>query len=422
MSEITEVKYKILYSGYNAEEEAKKSFSSEPKIGGVMTITVDPLDKRYLIAKWSFSVRNPQNFQSVASTEDEFTEIYDINDPEELLLMAEDTLYEVEDEVRALSKFNSFIFKSETFSFEKISEEKEPEPTPEEPPETDVDPEVENTTSFPMYVLEDGNVISIKRMGPQKQAIATKEGAITFEFAPFLNSAPNIDLANEAAVSLETVIVREIPPAAQPSPGPLTSYSFEGTVINVGEQAPLNGAKIEDSRGKTSTSDSEGKFIIEGDYYPTTPLKLTISLKDYGTETVTISKEDGGIRNDLNVFKLKTTKVSADDEILKNKGWNENQQQELYKEERKDFIKTKSKQLLQTIKVKLTPYIILELAKLGVPNPSLVLSTVEKMSDKEERQRLKQKAKDLKEEQEKKKAERKAAKEENETESDNTIV
>ena len=76
--------------------------------------------------------------------------------------------------------------------------------------------------------------------------------------------------------------------------------------------------KIEDSRGKTSTSDSEGKFIIEGDYYPTTPLKLTISLKDYGTETVTISKEDGGIRNDLNVFKLKTTKVSADDEILKN--------------------------------------------------------------------------------------------------------
>ena len=44
------------------------------------------------------------------------------------------------------------------------------------------------------------------------------------------------------------------------------------------------------------------------------------------------------------------------------------------------------------------------------------------MSDKEERQRLKQKAKDLKEEQEKKKAERKAAKEENETESDNTIV
>ena len=297
-----------------------------------------------------------------------------------------------------------------------------PPPVSEEPPETDVDPEVENTTSFPMYVLEDGNVISIKRMGPQKQAIATKDGAVTFEFAPFLNSAPNIDLANEAAVSLETVIVREIPPAAQPSPGPLTSYSFEGTVINVGEQAPLNGTKIEDSRGKTSTSDSEGKFIIEGDYYPTTPLKLTISLKDYGTETVTISKEDGGIRNDLNVFKLKTTKVSADDEILKNKGWNENQQQELYKEERKDFIKSKSKQLLQTIKVKLTPYIILELAKLGVPNPSLVLSTVEKMSDKEERQRLKQKAKDLKEEQEKKKAERKAAKEENETESDNTIV
>lgn len=297
-----------------------------------------------------------------------------------------------------------------------------PPPVSEEPPETDVDPEVENTTSFPMYVLEDGNVISIKRMGPQKQAIATKDGAVTFEFAPFLNSAPNIDLANEAALSLETVIVREIPPAAQPSPGPLTSYSFEGTVINVGEQAPLNGAKIEDSRGKTSTSDSEGKFIIEGDYYPTTPLKLTISLKDYGTETVTISKEDGSIRNDLNVFKLKTTKVSADDEILKNKGWNEKQQQELYKEERKDFIKSKSKQLLQTIKVKLTPYIILELAKLGVPNPSLVLSTVEKMSDKEERQRLKQKAKDLKEEQEKKKAERKAAKEENETESDNTIV
>ena len=297
-----------------------------------------------------------------------------------------------------------------------------PPPVSEEPPETDVDPEVENTTSFPMYVLEDGNVISIKRMGPQKQAIATKDGVVTFEFAPFLNSAHNIDLANEAALSLETVIVREIPPAAQPSPGPLTSYSFEGTVINVGEQAPLNGAKIEDSRGKTSTSDSEGKFIIEGDYYPTTPLKLTISLKDYGTETVTISKEDGGIRNDLNVFKLKTTKVSADDEILKNKGWNENQQQELYKEERKDFIKSKSKQLLQTIKVKLTPYIILELAKLGVPNPSLVLSTVEKMSDKEERQRLKQKAKDLKEEQEKKKAERKAAKEENETESDNTIV
>ena len=297
-----------------------------------------------------------------------------------------------------------------------------PPPVSEEPPETDVDPEVENTTSFPMYVLEDGNVISIKRMGPQKQTIATKDGVVTFEFAPFLNSAPNIDLANEAALSLETVIVREIPPAAQPSPGPLTSYSFEGTVINVGEQAPLNGAKIEDSRGKTSTSDSEGKFIIEGDYYPTTPLKLTISLKDYGTETVTISKEDGGIRNDLNVFKLKTTKVSADDEILKNKGWNEKQQQELYKEERKDFIKSKSKQLLQTIKVKLTPYIILELAKLGVPNPSLVLSTVEKMSDKEERQRLKQKAKDLKEEQEKKKAERKAAKEENETESDNTIV
>ena len=297
-----------------------------------------------------------------------------------------------------------------------------PPPVSEEPPETDVDPEVENTTSFPMYVLEDGNVISIKRMGPQKQAIATKEGAITFDFAPFLNSAPNIDLANEAAASLETVIIKEIPPAAQPSPGPLTPYLFEGTVINVGEQAPLNGAKIEDSRGKTSTSDSEGKFIIEGDYYPTTPLKLTISLKDYGTETVTISKEDGGIRNDLNIFKLKTTKVSADDEILKNKGWNENQQQELYKEERKDFIKTKSKQLLQTIKVKLTPYIILELAKLGVPNPSLVLSTVEKMSDKEERQRLKQKAKDLKEEQEKKKAERKVAKEENETESDNTIV
>ena len=297
-----------------------------------------------------------------------------------------------------------------------------PPPVSEEPPETDVDPEVENTTSFPMYFLEDGNVISIKRMGPQKQAIATKDGVITFEFAPFLNSAPNIDLANEAAASLETVIIKEIPPAAQPSPGPLTPYLFEGTVINVGEQAPLNGAKIEDSRGKTSTSDSEGKFIIEGDYYPTTPLKLTISLKDYGTETVTISKEDGGIRNDLNVFKLKTTKVSADDEILKNKGWNEKQQQELYKEERKDFIKSKSKQLLQTIKVKLTPYIILELAKLGVPNPSLVLSTVEKMSDKEERQRLKQKAKDLKEEQEKKKAERKAAKEENETESDNTIV
>jgi len=87
-------------------------------------------------------------------------------------------------------------------------------PTPPEPETTE--PEFENATPYPMWVLADGNVISIKRKGPSKNAIATKDGVVTFEFSNWLASAPNIDLANEAALSLETVIVRETPPPPTP--------------------------------------------------------------------------------------------------------------------------------------------------------------------------------------------------------------
>jgi hypothetical protein len=132
---------------------------------------------------------------------------------------------------------------------------------------------------------------------------------------------------------------------------------------------------------------------------PNSTLEVTITANGYEVIDTTPLKGDGTFKSDLGVIKLKSFKVERREAHLSTNEITEVQLEILVQEQnevfQKKFIEIQTEKLLKTIKGKLIPFIINQIADLGIPNPiGLLKKTKEDL--KKEKAKLKQAAKDKK--------------------------
>tara|TARA_Y100000034_G_C6901199_1_gene416864 strand:- start:1079 stop:2440 length:1362 start_codon:yes stop_codon:yes gene_type:complete len=123
-------------------------------------------------------------------------------------------------------------------------------------------------------------------------------------------------------------------------------------------------------------------------------LLVTISAPDYEVIEVTPLKADGTFRSNLGVVKIPNIEVARREANLKVNEINDEQLKLLQESrQKKQFIEIQTEKLLSTIKGKLTPFIINQIADLGVPDPIGLLKSTKDFQKKAERYEKREKRK-----------------------------
>ncbi len=217
----------------------------------------------------------------------------------------------------------------------------------------------------PTYLLKDGTIVTFKTTPLKRITTGTKDDTILYTNESSALT-PFSSLAAKAAQSLDTDIEEEILPPPPPPHSNFIPYKFKGKVVNSQNQDKLSGVKVKDSYDVETTTNPRGSFTIKGEYTKEKDLNLIISLKDYEIKTIPIKTQSGGIRDDINVIKLQTTKVSVEEDILEEQAIDSSGLQKIKDFNPKDFISTLVTKLSNTIKTKLIPAILTLIAAFGV--------------------------------------------------------
>ena len=160
------------------------------------------------------------------------------------------------------------------------------------------------------------------------------------------------------------------------------NYSIEGIVVDKENEIKIAGATILDkSNNFSTTSNSDGNFILKGQYSidsnntssisnpdlppAAKPFKLTISSKEYNTEYVSVVNLDGLIKNEI-IGKLIPISSDVSEEIRDIENYNPEQIKLLKQQSTKNFISVQVEKLFQLIKAQIIPAIIILLSKFGI--------------------------------------------------------
>jgi hypothetical protein len=127
---------------------------------------------------------------------------------------------------------------------------------------------------------------------------------------------------------------------------------------------------------------------------PNSKLEVTISAPGYEIIETTPLKADGTFKSNLGVIKIPNVEIARREANLKINEIND-EQLKLLQESRleKQFIELQTEKLLSTIKGKLTPFIINQIADLGVPDPIGLLKKTKDFQNKAKRYEKREKRK-----------------------------
>ena len=182
------------------------------------------------------------------------------------------------------------------------------------------------------------------------------------------------------------------------------AYTFSSIVVDKTTLEPLPEVKVKDLENQKTTSNPDGSFEISGTFSPGKPQRLIFNVKNYGAKDLLITTLNGSIRSDINVIELIPDEKDSSSSILKAQGTSDAERERLTDEEKAEFIEAVATEIIDTIKIRLIPYVILKLLcePYGVCDP-IGLITLAKLA--------KEKAKDANERRKEKKAEKDAEKE-----------
>jgi len=195
----------------------------------------------------------------------------------------------------------------------------------------------------------------------------------------------------------------------QPIPFPTVKYFPQYIPPINNEETPPDLINMYKAEPVSGEGNDRGEFSIEipsvSEYLsingPNSPLLITnsklivtISAPDYEVIEVTPLKADGTFRSNLGVVKIPNIEVARREANLKVNEINDEQLKLLQESrQKKQFIEIQTEKLLSTIKGKLTPFIINQIADLGVPDPIGLLKKSKDFQKKAERYEKREKRK-----------------------------
>jgi hypothetical protein len=187
----------------------------------------------------------------------------------------------------------------------------------------------------------------------------------------------------------------------QPIPYPQIKYfpQYIPPIENI--ESPTDLIDMYKTDAISGEGDEKGEFSIEipsvSEYLsvngvnssiiiPNSKLEVIISANGYDTIEMTPLKGDGTFKSNLGVIKIPSLEIARREANLKINDLN-NEQIELLQESRldKQFIEIQTEKLLNTVKGKLTPFIINQIADLGIPDPIGLLKKIKDFKKKAER-------------------------------------
>ena len=161
-------------------------------------------------------------------------------------------------------------------------------------------------------------------------------------------------------------------------------YKIRGRVVDIETQQSIGGANIismAENDSSSTTSDPDGIFLLEGQYEveenttKSLPFEVDISFKDYNTVSIPVVTLEGKIKDNLSIIQLTPIIINTEKEQLEIENFSPDQEKLLKKENRKDFITKLTERLINQIKTKLIPSILLMIGTFGA-------SGLEKLSKK----------------------------------------
>ena len=258
----------------------------------------------------------------------------------------------------------------------------------------------------PKFSKEPGVILFI---GTSPDGLSTKSNDGNVNFTGVLLPSPKV-----TSTVIGTVVDSK---TQQPIPYPTIKYFPTYVPPASNSLIPPNLIDMYKAKSITGEGDKNGKFSIEipavSEYLssngvnsslliPNSKLEVTITAQGYDiTEKVPL-KADGTFKSDLGIIELPSFEVIKKEAKLYENEITEEQMLVLQQNDiiKKEFIELQTETLLKSIKGKLTPFIINQLASFGIPDPIGLLKEAKGFEKKAERYERKQKKEDEKNERE----------------------
>lgn len=195
----------------------------------------------------------------------------------------------------------------------------------------------------------------------------------------------------------------------QPIPFPTVKYFPQYIPPINNEETPPDLIDMYKAESISGKGNKQGEFSIEipsvSEYLsvngpnsslliPNSKLIVTISALGYEVIEVTPLKSDGTFRSNLGVIKIPNSEIARREVNLKINEIDDEQLKLLRESQiQKQFIEIQTEKLLSTIKGKLTPFIINQIADLGIPDPIGLLKKTKDFQKKAEKYEKREKKK-----------------------------
>ena len=153
----------------------------------------------------------------------------------------------------------------------------------------------------------------------------------------------------------------------------IVQFIIQGTVIDAKTQLPLLGARIEDPLGNTVTSNSNGIFILSGEYDKDNTESFIISITKPGFSEIknNILQQDNSLKNDI-LIQLNTVLSQSNLDSINSLSLSPEQLEKLNSSSQKDIVRIICDKSTNQIKQKLTPLIISQFSVFGITTLSQI--------------------------------------------------